>query len=86
MLQSLKLAGKFEHLHGLIVGSFSEMKGNNFGRTAEEIIHDLLKEYAYPVCFGFPAGHIAENYPLIMGTTIELAVTAEGTDIHFTND
>lgn len=86
MLQSLKLAGKFEHLHGLIVGSFSEMKGNNFGRTAEEIIHDLLKDYAYPVCFGFPAGHIAENYPLIMGTTIELAVTAEGTDIHFTND
>ena len=44
MLQSLKLAGKFEHLHGLIVGSFSEMKGNNFGRTAEE---NTLREFSF---------------------------------------
>ncbi len=86
MLQSLKLAGRFDRLQGLIVGAFSEMRGENFGKGAEEMIHDLLKDYAYPVCFGFPAGHIANNYPLIMGSTVELLVTSAGTELRFMND
>lgn len=86
MLQSLKLADRFERLQGLIVGCFTEMKGLNFGKSAEEIIHELLADYAYPVCFGFPAGHVAENYPLIMGATIEMEVTSKGTVIHFENN
>lgn len=86
MLQSLKLADRFERLQGMIVGCFTEMKGLNFGKSAEEIIHELLADYAYPVCFGFPAGHVAENYPLIMGATIEMEVTEKGTVIHFENN
>ena len=46
----------------------------------------MLADYAYPVCFGFPAGHVAENYPLIMGATIEMEVTEKGTVIHFENN
>lgn len=86
MLQSLRLSEKFERLQGLIVGMFTEMKGLNFGKNAEEIIHDLLEEYECPVCFGFPAGHVANNYPLIMGSTVELEITPEGTTLTFSND
>ncbi|MDE6451346.1 MAG: LD-carboxypeptidase, partial [Odoribacter sp.] len=75
MLQSLKLSEKFERLQGLIVGHFSEMKGLHFGKNADEIIRDLLEEYNYPVCFGFPAGHAEQNFPLIMGATIEMEIT-----------
>ena len=59
------------------------MKGLNFGKTAEEIIQELLEEYNYPVCYGFPAGHMADNYPLIMGATIEMEINAQGSTIHF---
>ena len=83
MLQSLKLSQKFDKLQGVIVGHFSDMKGLNFGKTAEEIIQELLEEYNYPVCFGFPAGHMADNYPLIMGATIEMEINAQGSTIHF---
>lgn len=86
MLQSLKLSDKFEHLQGLVVGNFSEMKGLNFGKTAEEIIHELLEDYTYPVAFGFPAGHVADNYPLIMGSTVEMIVSSKETVIRFEND
>lgn len=83
MLQSLKLSEKFERLQGLIVGHFSEMKGLDFGKNADEIIRNLVEEYNYPVCFGFPAGHTGQNFPLIMGATIEMEVTPQGTSILF---
>ena len=86
MLQSLKLAEKFTKIQGLIAGDFSEMKGLNFGKDAYTIIHELLEEYQYPVCFGFPAGHSSANYPLIMGSNVHLEVHSEGTTISFCND
>ena len=61
---------------GLVVGAMSDMKDNTipFGKTAEEIIAEHVSEYDFPVCFGFPAGHITENNPLAMGGYAELIV------------
>ena len=72
MMLSLKRNGKLQGLAGLVIGGMSDMKDNSipFGKTAEEIILDTVKEYDYPVCFGFPAGHISPNLPLIFGDTI----------------
>jgi len=76
MLISLKKAGIFDGLSGLIVGGMSEMKdiAVPFGSTAEEIIMEQVKEYGFPVCFGFPAGHIADNRALILGRNMKLEV------------
>lgn len=77
MMYQLKRAGKLEKLAGLIVGSFSEMKDTDrpFGKTAYEIISELVSEYKYPVCFGFPVGHTRENYALKVGIGYKLKVT-----------
>lgn len=83
MMQTFKLTGRLEDLQGLIVGGFSDMKGENFGQTAYEIIREAIEDYSYPVCFGFPAGHIPNNYPLILGANIELSVDGKGSDIAF---
>lgn len=74
MMMNLKRSGKLSDLKGLIVGGMTDMKDNTipFGKTAEEIIFDAVKEYDYPVCFGFPAGHIDDNCALIMGREVEL--------------
>ncbi len=76
MMMNLKRSGKLAYLQGLIVGSMTEMKDNKipFGKTAEEIILDAVKEYDYPVCFGFPAGHITENNAMILGGAARLEV------------
>jgi len=76
MLISLKRSGKLEKLSGLIVGSMTNMKDNTipFGKTAEEIIKDIVKDYDYPVCFNFPAGHIEDNRALILGRKCKLKV------------
>jgi len=72
MMMNLKRSGKLSNIKGLIVGGMTEMKDNAipFGKNAEEIILDAVKEYAYPVCFDFPAGHLHANSALIMGREV----------------
>jgi muramoyltetrapeptide carboxypeptidase len=79
MMLTLKRSGKLKSLAGLIVGGMTDMKDNTipFGKSAEEIILEAVAEYSYPVCFGFPAGHIRDNRPLIFGREVELNVTEE---------
>lgn len=78
MMMNLKRSGKLQDLAGLIVGGMSDMKDNAvpFGKTAEEIILDAVKEYNYPVCFNFPAGHIDRNLALVMGKKVDLKISS----------
>jgi muramoyltetrapeptide carboxypeptidase len=83
MMMGLKRAGKFDHLAGLIVGGMSDMRDNAipFGKTAEEIIWDAVKDCDYPVAFGCPVGHIPDNQTLVMGKKIELLIEDDETTI-----
>lgn len=76
MLHQLKRAGKFDKLGGLIVGGFSNSKDTDrpFGLTAEEIIRDVVKEYDFPVCFGFPISHEKENLAVKVGEEYKFRV------------
>ncbi|WP_345950173.1 LD-carboxypeptidase [Mucilaginibacter sp. PAMB04274] len=76
LMYTLKRAGKLAKLAGLIVGGFTEIKDNDipFGQNAQEIIKALVDEYTYPVCFDFPAGHVANNCALIFGREVQLDV------------
>ncbi len=76
MFISLKRAGILSGLNGLIIGGFTALKDNDipFGQTAEEIVMSHVAEYNYPVCFDFPAGHIADNRALLLGHKVVLSV------------
>ncbi len=76
MMLQLKRCGKLKYLKGLIVGGMTEMKDNAipFGKTAEEIILDAVKDHKYPVCFDFPAGHIEKNMAFYLGKKAKLNV------------
>ncbi|OAB80393.1 S66 peptidase family protein [Cochleicola gelatinilyticus] len=85
MMMNLKRSGKLEHLAGLIVGGMSDMSDNTipFGKTANQIIHDAVKTYDFPVCYDFPAGHIQDNRALVMGRTVTLTVTDANVEVVF---
>lgn len=74
MLQQLKRSGKLESLAGLIIGRFTDVKDTDrpFGQSIEEEIHDLVKNYDYPICYNFPVSHGTENYALKIGGTYQL--------------
>ncbi len=76
MMQNMKRNGKFDHIRALLVGGMSDMNDNAipFGKTAEEIIMDVLGDTDFPIMFNVPAGHIDDNRALIIGgqTRIEM--------------
>jgi muramoyltetrapeptide carboxypeptidase len=79
MLYQLKAAGKFQKPAAVIVGSFTDMKDTErpFGQNAYDIIRDLLEEFDYPVCYGFPVGHVRENFALKCGAEYKLKISRE---------
>lgn len=85
MLLQLKRSGKLKVLKGLIVGGMSDMKDNAipFGKNAEEIILDAVKEYNFPLCFNFPAGHIQKNMALYLGKKAKLSVKPNGVSLDY---
>lgn len=79
MIRTLDRAGKLKNLAGLIVGGFTEVKDNDipFGQTVADIVLDVVKEYGYPVCFDFPAGHLPDNRALVLGRGHTLKVSSQ---------
>lgn len=77
MVIAMKRAGKLKNLKGIIIGGMTEMKDNEitFGMNALEIVHEHVDEYDYPVCFGFPAGHVPDNRAIVMGRQAKLSVS-----------
>ena len=85
MMLNLKRSGKLSNLAGLIIGGLTDMKDNTipFGATAEEIILEAIEGTDYPVCFGFPAGHMDDNRALIFGRTVTLKVSDNQSGLFF---
>ena len=75
MMYNLKLGGVLEKLSGLIIGQFTEYEENmSLGKELYGALADLVKEYDYPICFGFPVGHVTMNVPMINGAQVTLEV------------
>ncbi|MGV3587874.1 MAG: S66 peptidase family protein [Adhaeribacter sp.] len=84
-LTSLKQAGKFDYVRGLLVGDLSDIQEDDppFGKTPEEIILAAVQDYDFPVAFNFPAGHGQANHALIFGAPVALTVSPKNTKVIF---
>jgi len=85
MMMNLKRAGKLQNLNALVVGGMSDMNDNTvpYGKTAVEIIQEHVAPYHYPVVFGFPAGHMADNRALFLGRNCMLDANPDETRLSF---
>ncbi len=77
MLTQLRRAGKLEELSGLVVGHLTSMHETdpNFAKHLEEIILYAVRDYKYPVGFGFPIGHENPNLAWVHGDKAEFDVS-----------
>jgi muramoyltetrapeptide carboxypeptidase len=84
MFIQLERAEMFKHLKGLIIGGFTDMKDTTtpFGMDIYHIIHEHVKGYRFPVCFGFPVSHAEDNVALKIGVKHSLQVTASGVQLN----
>ena len=85
MLQSMKRAGYFDNLSGLVVGDMSKMRKNTtlWGTSVEQLVLDALVEYDFPIAFNMPAGHEKDNRAMVLGKTVELKVAKDKSVLSF---
>ncbi len=84
MMQNLRISGALSQISGMIVGQFSDTEEDpEMNATIYEIIANAVKDYDYPVCFNFSAGHVDDNYPLLMGASVNLEVDTRGSEVSF---
>ncbi len=83
MMIQLERAEMFKHLQGLVIGGFSDMKdtATAFGLDIYNIINHHVKDYKFPICYGFPVSHETENVALKVGVKHELKVGKEGVSL-----
>ncbi len=76
MMYALKRSGKLDHLKALLVGGLTDIHDNPdpFGKPVEQAIFDVVKDYGYPVAFGFPAGHQPENRAIVLGKEATVSI------------
>ncbi|NJM24235.1 MAG: LD-carboxypeptidase [Bacteroidia bacterium] len=78
MMVQLKRAGKLEPLGGLVVGYMTDIKDTEprFNETVEDIVRYHVRDYTFPVGFGFCIGHQNPNYAFVHNARMLLRVTA----------
>lgn len=94
-LTILKHRGILDRAEGIVFGEWTKLpadglgnygaaRGGLFGSAADMITRQFLSELDKPVAFGFPAGHGAVNYPLLMGAEAVLDVSADSYTLSWT--
>jgi len=83
MMLHLHRSGQLAGLAGLAVGHFSLMRDNAvpFGATAYDVIDRYAQLHDFPVAYGFPIGHEAENGAVVVGRVVRLTVTDSGSSL-----
>lgn len=71
LLTHLKMAGKLDHVSGVLFGDFTNCEGEG-ARGLKQVIEDLFHDAAYPVATGMKAGHGQENLALPFGVPMKL--------------
>ncbi len=79
LLIQCKNAGLFDHLAGLVIGGFTDLKdpSSDFGASAYEIIKEHILGYTYPICFDFPISHSLSNFAIKQGQVYKLAISGQ---------
>lgn len=86
MLTSMRLSGMLEGLAAMVVGGFTRMCDGKipWGRSIEDTILGIVRDYGYPVLFGFPSGHMPDNRALYIGKQAEIRIDNSLADLRFT--
>lgn len=76
MLWRLHLEGFLSKFAGIVVGQFTEYRPDRSYEKMEDMIRDTFNSFGLrcPVIFDYPAGHIDNNLPIVMGEIAHISI------------
>jgi muramoyltetrapeptide carboxypeptidase len=83
MLAHLRMAGMLQRVKGVMIGRFTEMdRGGEDGALGyDEVLSTYLLPLNVPVAYGFPIGHIDDQWTLPLGVRVRLDAGAGEVEI-----
>jgi muramoyltetrapeptide carboxypeptidase len=74
MLAHLRMAGVLDRLAGVAIGQFTELerRGADGAMGFDEVLATYLLPLGVPVAYGFPIGHVDDQWTLPIGVTARL--------------
>ncbi len=81
MLTHLRLAGKFDSVTGVLLGSFKECNAENGADTIDDTLRECMEKIGVPTLAHFPAGHGPENWALPLGVNVRLDAAQRHIDL-----
>ena len=76
MWTHLQLAGVFERVRGIVLGSFTGCEEGDASYSSAEVLHELALATGLPCAAGFPIGHGDLNEPVPLGVRVRLDADA----------
>lgn len=75
MMYGLLRSGSLNGLKGILVGSFTSIHDHDtpFGESYTDIFTKFARTLSIPIYFNFPAGHINNNQPIVLGKQISIS-------------
>jgi len=82
-LSHLRLAGVLDRVAGIMIGQFTEMhKGTGDGALGfDEVLEHYIGPLRIPAAYGFPIGHVDEQWTMPVGVRARLDVNAGSVEI-----
>lgn len=83
MLAQLRMMGALDRLAGVVLGQFTEMKrGTSDGALGfDEVMASYLDPLGIPAAFGFPIGHVDDQWTMPIGVRARLDAGAGEVDL-----
>lgn len=83
MLAQLRMIGAFDRLAGIIVGQFTDMKRatGDGGLGFDEVLATYFEPLGIPVAYGFPIGHVDDQWTMPIGVRARLDAAAGEVDL-----
>ena len=76
MWTHLQLAGVFERVRGIVLGSFTACEERGADYTSDEVLRELAASTGLPCAAGLPIGHGDVNEPVPLGVRVRLDADA----------
>lgn len=83
MLAHLRMVGAFDKLAGVVLGQFTEMKrGTGDGALGfDEVMASYFEPLGIPAAYGFPIGHVDDQWTMPVGIRARLDAAAGEVDL-----
>ncbi len=83
MLAHLRLSGALQHLSGVLIGQFTDLERSSRDGALgfDEVLANYFAPLRIPVAYGFPVGHIDDQWTLPLGVLARLDADAGELDV-----